>query len=82
MLLISLFLLLFFSNKNIVADEIQFADGHGPITIMNDHMHKKDELMFSLRYSKMFMNGMLSGTKKDFDKHNYVCTKWCIRWVG
>ena len=64
MLLISLFLLLFFSNKNIVADEIQFADGHGPITIMNDHMHKKDELMFSLRYSKMFMNGMLSGTKK------------------
>ena len=29
---------------------------------MGDHMHKKKELMFSLRFSKMNMDGMLSGT--------------------
>ena len=28
---------------------------------MGDHLHKKNELMFSLRFSKMNMDGMLSG---------------------
>ena len=63
MLLISI-LFIFFLSKNLIADEIHFADSHGPITVMNDHMHKKNEFMFSLRFSKMLMDGMLNGTKK------------------
>lgn len=54
--------LIFLFDKILNADEIHFADSHGPITVMGDHMHKKKELMFSLRFSKMNMDGMLSGT--------------------
>ena len=61
MFLLILFFLTFLFEKNLNADEIQFADSHGPITVMGDHLHKKNELMFSLRFSKMNMDGMLSG---------------------
>ena len=61
MLLLIFFFLTFLFEKNLNADEIQFADSHGPITVMGDHLHKKNELMFSLRFSKMNMDGMLSG---------------------
>ena len=64
MLLINLFCLFFLLSKNLIADEVHFADSHGPITVMGDHMHKKNEFMFSLRFSKMLMDGMLNGTKK------------------
>ncbi|MBD23032.1 MAG: hypothetical protein CL572_05160 [Alphaproteobacteria bacterium] len=64
MLVIYLFFLIFLFNKNLNADEIHFADSHGPITVMGDHIHKKNEFMFSLRFSKMLMSDMLSGTKK------------------
>ena len=63
MFLINLFCLFFLLSKNLIADEVHFADSHGPITVMGDHMHKKNEFMFSLRFSKMLMDGMLNGTK-------------------
>ena len=34
--------------KNLNADEIQFADSHGPITVMGDHLHKKNEYKIEL----------------------------------
>jgi hypothetical protein len=38
------------------------ADGHAPIGVMGDHMHHKDEWMFSYRLMTMNMGGNLSGT--------------------
>jgi len=38
-------------------------DGHAPISIMGDHMHKKGELMFSYRFMSMQMDGMLAEDK-------------------
>ena len=61
MLLLIFFFLTFLFEKNLNADEIRFADSHGPITVMGDLLHKKNELMLSLRLSKMNMEGMLSG---------------------
>ena len=55
MFLLIFFFLTFSFEKNLNADEIQFADSHGPITVMGDHLHKKNELMLSLRLSKMNM---------------------------
>ena len=53
--------LIFLFDKILNADEIHFADSHGPITVMGDHMHKKRTYV-SLRFSKMNMDSMLSGT--------------------
>lgn len=39
------------------------ADGHAPIGVMGDHMHKKGEWMLSYRYMNMHMEGMRSGTR-------------------
>ncbi len=61
--LFSVFFLIFLFNKNLNANEVHFADSHGPITVMSDHIHKKNEIMFSLRFSNMLMNEMLTGTK-------------------
>ena len=36
--------LIFLFDKILNADEIHFADSHGPITVMGDHMHKKKNL--------------------------------------
>lgn len=38
------------------------ADGHAPIGVMGDHLHKKREWMFSYRYSQMDMDGNRLGT--------------------
>ena len=46
MFLINLFCLFFLLSKNLIADEVHFADSHGPITVMGDHMHKKMNLCF------------------------------------
>ena len=46
------------------ADDIHFADNHGPISVMGDHMHKKNEIMFSYRFSNMLMDEVLNGTKE------------------
>ena len=44
------------------ADQIHMADSHGPISVMGDHMHKKDEVMFSYRFNHMVMKKMMNGT--------------------
>ena len=49
-----LFLTLIYSNSAL-SDEFIFADSHGPISVMGDHLHKKNEFMFSYRLSKMKM---------------------------
>lgn len=38
------------------------ADGHAPIGVMGDHLHKKGEYMFSYRYMRMDMEGNRIGT--------------------
>ncbi|MEM1371065.1 MAG: transporter [Pseudomonadota bacterium] len=38
------------------------ADGHAPIGVMGDHMHKKGEFMFSYRFMRMDMEGSRIGT--------------------
>ncbi len=40
------------------------ADGHAPIGVMGDHMHKKGEWMLSYRYMFMNMNGNRDGTDR------------------
>jgi hypothetical protein len=39
-------------------------EGHAPIGVMGDHMHKAGEYMVSLRHMNMRMQGNMSGTKK------------------
>lgn len=39
-------------------------DGHAPITIMGDHMHKKNEFMVSYRFMPMVMQRNIQGTKQ------------------
>ncbi len=57
------FIVIFFTNY-IKADEMHLADSHGPISVMGDHMHKKNEIMVSYRFSNMLMNEVLNGTKE------------------
>jgi hypothetical protein len=37
------------------------ANGHAPISVMGDHLHKKGEFMFSYRFMNMQMSGNLQG---------------------
>ena len=37
-------------------------DGHAPISVMGDHMHKMEEWMVSYRYMTMDMKGLLKGS--------------------
>jgi len=37
-------------------------DGHGPISVMGDHMHEMGEWMISYRYMSMEMEGLLDGS--------------------
>jgi len=39
-------------------------DGHAPIGVMGDHVHKKGEWMVSFRAMRMHMDGMRSGTRR------------------
>jgi len=39
-------------------------DGHAPISVMGDHYHGKGDLMFSYRFMKMNMEGLLNGTSE------------------
>ncbi len=56
--------ILIFIKINAFADEKHFADGHGPISVMGDHMHKKNEIMFSYRLGKMKMGDTFNGTDR------------------
>lgn len=40
------------------------SDGHAPIGVMGDHMHKKGEWMVSYRYMRMFMDGNRIGNDR------------------
>ena len=52
--MIILLIIIFSINlKSLLAHEKIFADSHGPISIMGDHIHKKNEYMFSYRLMKM-----------------------------
>ena len=42
--------------------DIHGSLGHAPIGVMSDHPHKKGEVMLSLRYMGMYMDGMGNGT--------------------
>ena len=61
LIFVTLFLSVFI---NIYADELHISDSHGPISIMGEHMHKEDEVMFSYRFSNMRMHDLLNGEKK------------------
>ncbi len=37
-------------------------DGHAPIGVMGDHVHRKGMFMLSYRYMRMFMDGNRDGT--------------------
>ena len=41
--------------------KIEAPEGHAPIMVMGDHMHKVGEYMFSLRHMNMSMSGNLNG---------------------
>ena len=43
------------------AETIGIADNHAPISVHGDHMHKKNEFMFSYRKSHMLMSQVKSG---------------------
>ena len=40
------------------------CDSHGPISIMGDHTHKKNDFMFSYRFMSMQMNNIKQERKK------------------
>ncbi len=55
-----------FCSNMAIAQENQWTsgrpDGHAPISVMGDHMHKKGEIMFSYRYMPMWMEDNLQST--------------------
>ena len=61
LIFVTLFLSVFLNSY---ADELHISDSHGPISIMGEHMHKEDEVMFSYRFSNMRMHGLLNGEKE------------------
>ncbi len=52
------------TNQNTTEAEWSTArpDGHAPIGIMGDHLHKKGDWMFSYKFMPMTMSGMLEGS--------------------
>ena len=63
-MIILLIIIISFNFKNLVAHEKVYADSHGPITIMGDHVHKKNEYMFSYRLMKMEMRTLFQNSHK------------------
>jgi len=46
-------------------------DGHAPISVMGDHIHKKGGFMFSYRYMTMSMKGTISSSSRISDEAIY-----------
>ena len=46
------------------SDPAAEVDGHAPIGVMGDHMHKTGEWMFSYRYATMHMDGNRDGSSR------------------
>ncbi len=63
-MIILLIIIASFSFKSLLAHEKILADSHGPISIMGDHVHKKNEYMFSYRLMKMEMKNLFQGNNK------------------
>ena len=57
------FLAMLLLLKTVSANDSHLADSHGPISIMGEHIHKKNEVMFSYRFRSMKMNKNLNGSK-------------------
>ncbi len=55
------------------AHSVYRADGHAPIGVMGDHMHKKNEWMLSYRFMDMNMSGNRNGTS-DLSPETIVTT--------
>ena len=56
-------ILLLVSTPNLAQDNLWNSsrpDGHAPISVMGDHLHKKGEFMLSYRFMQMRMEGNLS----------------------
>ena len=63
-MIILLIIIISINFSNLSAHEKVFADSHGPISIMGDHVHKKNEYMFSYRLMKMEMRNLFQGNNK------------------
>lgn len=57
------FLAMLLFLKTVSANDTHLADSHGPISVMGEHIHKKNEVMFSYRFKSMKMNKNLNGSK-------------------
>lgn len=60
------FLLIYlaFLNSLVYADKVSLPDSHAPISVMADHTHKKNEIMFSYRFMNMNMNKLFYGNNE------------------
>ncbi len=63
-MIILLIMIISINFTTLSADEKIFADSHGPISIMGDHVHKQNEYMFSYRFMKMDMKSIFQGNNK------------------
>ena len=63
MAIITILFIIFQFNK-VFADSIQLPDSHAPISVMGDHTHKKNEVMFSYRFMNMQMGKLFNNNKK------------------
>ena len=61
MFISAIIIILFFFPILVFSENIHMADDHAPISVMSDHIHKKDEFMISFRISSMEMNGLYNG---------------------
>jgi hypothetical protein len=69
-MIILLIMIISINFTNLSADEKIFADSHGPISIMGDHVHKQNEYMFSYRFMKMDMKNLFQGNNKISKVHS------------
>ncbi len=53
-----------FQFNKVFADDIHLPDAHAPISVMADHTHKKNEVMFSYRFMNMQMGKLFNNNKK------------------
>lgn len=57
-------LLIVLQFNTVFADNFQPPDSHAPISVMADHTHKKNEVMFSYRFMNMQMGKLFNNNKK------------------
>ena len=65
---------LLFSTPNLAQDNLWSTsrpNGHAPISVMGDHLHKEGEFMLSYRFMQMNMAGNLSSSENIFNADIY-----------